>query len=151
MPFKTKEQRAAYNKIWYQKNKEKQKKKAKKDYQENKEEKLKYQKEYQQTPAGKKTHTIGNWKYTGLIHPNVDELYDKYLDATHCEYCGNEFQDTTDRHMDHCHKTGKFRAFLCRRCNLADVLNNGLCKSDTPSPSKTIDTYYEKRDHNSTA
>ena len=110
----TKEQKARHalaNKKWYQKNKERENAK-------NKE----YQKKYKQTPAGKKVYILANWKRIGLIHPDYNELYELYLNATHCEFCLTEFKNTTDRCMDHCHTTNLFRAFLCRGCNLRDVL-----------------------------
>ena len=37
----------------------------------------------------------------------------KELDYNHCLICGSEKR----LHIDHCHKTGKFRALLCSKCN----------------------------------
>jgi hypothetical protein len=34
-----------------------------------------------------------------------------------CENCNKTFKSGHDRHLDHCHKTGKFRGWLCNRCN----------------------------------
>ena len=115
----TKEEKAVYKKKYNQENKEKINEKQRKYNQENKEE----IKEYNQTPARIKSHTIAKWKDRGLIHHNYDELYELYLNATHCEYCKKEFEDSFDRCMDHCHETGLFRAFLCRSCNFKDVLS----------------------------
>lgn len=37
-----------------------------------------------------------------------------------CEVCGIPGEDLKRRlHFDHCHKTGKFRGWLCHRCNMA--------------------------------
>jgi hypothetical protein len=33
-----------------------------------------------------------------------------------CECCGKQSSRTL--HLDHCHKTGKFRGWLCSECNL---------------------------------
>ena len=38
----------------------------------------------------------------------------------YCEVCGvSEIELRGKLCMDHCHKTGKFRGWLCRKCNLA--------------------------------
>lgn len=34
-----------------------------------------------------------------------------------CENCSRVFRNGFDRHLDHCHMTGKFRGWLCNRCN----------------------------------
>ena len=36
-----------------------------------------------------------------------------------CAICGREMCTGRDRHADHCHRTGKPRAVLCKRCNTA--------------------------------
>ena len=66
----------------------------------------------------RKSDTLYNWKRRGLIADNIDEIYDRYINATHCEKCNIEFKDK--RYMDHCHKTGKFRNILCNSCNMCD-------------------------------
>jgi hypothetical protein len=58
-----------------------------------------------------------NWKRIGLIMNNFDEIYNKYIYATHCELCNKQFPNTKDRQMEHDHKTGEFRNIVCRRCN----------------------------------
>ncbi len=88
------------------------------------EERKEYNRMYDQTPAGKKTHIIYNWKRRGLIHPDYDELYTRYLSATNCEVCRKELNDSFDRCMDHDHETGLFRQFLCRNCNIMDSWKN---------------------------
>lgn len=35
----------------------------------------------------------------------------------HCECCGKTLLGGKYTHLDHCHKTGKFRGWLCNRCN----------------------------------
>ena len=74
-------------------------------------------KAYLQTPSGKKMNTCSSWKSQGLITDNIDEVYERYINSTHCECCGNEYKQYKDKHMDHNHKTGAFRNILCRRCN----------------------------------
>lgn len=34
-----------------------------------------------------------------------------------CECCGGSATGKGSLHLDHCHKTGKFRGWLCHRCN----------------------------------
>jgi len=34
-----------------------------------------------------------------------------------CLICGNEFKDSKDKHVDHCHKTNRVRGILCSHCN----------------------------------
>jgi hypothetical protein len=137
----TKEERAVYMKKYREKNKEKnavymkkyrdqENKEKKSEYmkkyrdQENKEEKSEYMKTFREIPENKKTATTTNWKNNGLIHDNYDELYVLYLNCKHCQVCKKEFKNSRDKHMDHDHQTGLFRAFLCRSCNLKDVLKN---------------------------
>lgn len=35
----------------------------------------------------------------------------------HCENCGRALIQGKNIHLDHCHLTGKFRGWLCNRCN----------------------------------
>lgn len=53
-----------------------------------------------------------------------------------CNACGDDNQRTLV--WDHDHKTGKFRGFLCNRCNLA----LGLMK-DNPSKIRALADYIE--------
>ena len=100
------------NKQYYQENKEKIKER-------NKE----YQKEYSKTPAGKKSNTISKWKQYGLklYGYTYDEVYEYYLETTHCEVCNKDLTiDGQQKYMDHCHTTGCFRWVLCNSCNTHD-------------------------------
>ena len=120
---KNKEKIAAQKKEYYQKNKEK-KAAYKKEYRQKNKEKIAAQKkEYYQTPQGKRIKAINNWKQRGLIHDDYNQLYDAYLESTNCERCDIEYGqygDGTHTHccMDHCHDYGCFRNFLCFKCNL---------------------------------
>ena len=66
----------------------------------------------------------GQWRSRGLIvtsKEEEDEIYDRYINSTHCEKCGNKYKSTIDRCMDHAHlidhKWGYFRNILCQSCN----------------------------------
>ena len=137
MPM-TKEERAEYNREYYENHKEKLAKKEKeyrlnhkekraeyfKEYQKkNKEYIAKYAREYRLTPEGKKKEIISNWKRMGIKTDNYDMLYNNYLSETHCDFCRVKFGKKGDgtgsyKCCDHDHTTGLFRNFLCSKCNL---------------------------------
>ena len=80
-----------------------------------------YQAKYRNRPEYHKQNTIYHWKGRGLIETeeySYDDLYEAYLQQGYCELCNNPFRDSTDRCMDHDHKTGLFRDFLCKSCNV---------------------------------
>ena len=71
-----------------------------------------------------KSYTRGSWRHIGLIitsEEEFDEIYDRYMNSTNCEKCGNEYKSTRDKQMDHSHeiddKWGWFRNVLCTSCN----------------------------------
>ena len=72
-----------------------------------------------------KAKTKASWRDMGLIitsEEEFDEIYDRYINSTHCEKCGNEYKSTISKHMDHTHsihdKYGYFRNILCNSCNV---------------------------------
>ena len=120
-----KEERKEYDKLRYENDKEKMLEYSKVYYEKNKEKlneyRKEYNKEYRKTPEGIKVRRTSNWKSFGLIHDDIHELYERYLQATHCEECQIEFindKGPKQRCMDHCHETGLFRNFLCNSCNI---------------------------------
>lgn len=64
--------------------------------------------------------TIYNWKRLGVIYPDFDQLYNRYINTMNCEHCLKEFQTTRERHLDHDHETGQFRSIVCIKCNTYD-------------------------------
>jgi hypothetical protein len=67
-----------------------------------------------------KYNMIYNWKKSGLIYDNYDELYETYIKTTECEHCKTEFTKNNKRCLDHDHTTGLFRKIVCHRCNTRD-------------------------------
>ena len=66
-----------------------------------------------------KYSTKASWKAKGMKFTKEEykTIYNKYIYATNCELCNNKFKSTTDRHLDHNHKTGEIRYIVCRSCN----------------------------------
>jgi hypothetical protein len=136
MPLKSKEERAEYDRLYRKKNREKKleyerlyRKKNKEKiaeydrvyYEKNKDKIAEYDKVQKKTPEGLKVSRLSDWKRRGLIHDDLDELYERYLQSTHCDECEEEFvndRGISQRCMDHCHISGLFRNFLCKSCNL---------------------------------
>tara|TARA_R110000824_G_scaffold17565_4_gene71027 strand:+ start:17 stop:340 length:324 start_codon:yes stop_codon:yes gene_type:complete len=92
-------------------------------YLKNKEKIRKREKEYNESPAGKKSKRINNWKRRGVIDPDFDELYKYFLNTKNCDNCNCELTEDkkntpTTRCLDHCHETGEFRNVLCHSCNV---------------------------------
>ena len=67
-----------------------------------------------------KYHTIYNWKRSGLIYDDYDELYEVYINTMECQHCESEFTKNNKRCLDHSHETGLFRKIVCNRCNSCD-------------------------------
>ena len=67
-----------------------------------------------------KYNTIYNWKKSGLIYDDYDELYETYIKTMQCGHCQTEFTKNNCRCLDHDHTTGLFRKIVCNRCNVWD-------------------------------
>ena len=94
---------------------------------------------------------ISNWKTQGLITPNYELVYNRYVNSTNCEQCGHDYS-YYKKHMDHIHVNNvidNFRAILCQKCNSNSCENN---TSGTPNMYKTVtgwayDVTYKKVRH----
>tara|TARA_R110000823_G_scaffold283566_1_gene401726 strand:- start:245 stop:673 length:429 start_codon:yes stop_codon:yes gene_type:complete len=93
---------------------------------------------YKMSETAKKRMKCQSWVKHGLIHNDIDELYEYYLNVKNCETCqipliSGRYNRSNTRTMDHNHNTGEFRNVLCQRCNTRLKLNNtsgyiGVCK-----------------------
>lgn len=68
----------------------------------------------------------------------AEELKSQYKGV--CEVCGRSGDEYV--RIDHCHKTGKFRGFLCHHCNV--IL--GMCNDD-PDRLRALIQYLEERNN----
>ena len=118
MPYKDPVVEKEYQKEYRRKNKDKLKE-YKREYRKNNKDKIK---EWDQSPTGLKTRRIQNWKNSGVIHDDFNELYKKYINTEFCEECNckltvDKINTKTTRCLDHDHTTGLFRNVICNSCN----------------------------------
>lgn len=99
-------------------------------------------KEYRKNNRDKMKLYEAKWHY-GISLEEAKILYNE----SNCQICGDKFIDTKNKHIDHCHSTGKIRGVLCSRCNFGlgyfrdnvsfmsnaiDYLNNGTLPISIP-------------------
>lgn len=77
---------------------------------------------YWQTPKGKRTKRISEWKRSYKLKGDLGMIYDKFINTEKCEICDRILTDdkratSTRKSMDHNHTTGYFRWICCHRCN----------------------------------
>ena len=100
---------------------------------------------YRQTPRGKKSDRVSNWKQMGIISYDYEALYERFMSTTHCEKCsvlltGGKLTTRTTKCLDHDHDIKdreNVRCVLCNACN-----SNDNCKNTSGVPNVS----YAKRD-----
>jgi len=72
----------------------------------------------------KKKHA--NWlKRYGLTHEKYVQMFERQDGC--CKICAKECLSGMNLSVDHCHKTGKIRGLLCKKCNSAlGMLNDDI-------------------------
>jgi hypothetical protein len=94
------------------------------------------------TPKQRETYIVANWRAKNLERSRQNtfrsqlkreyglsqEQYDSMLleRESKCDICQTIITEPRKLNIDHCHKTGKVRGILCRRCNngIAQMLDN---------------------------
>ena len=135
--------RKEYNRQYYLKNKEKIKeyqlknkekiKEKHKEYYLNNQEKIQ---EYRETPKYIKSQTIFDWRRKGLIG-DLNAIYEIYIATTECMKCSVPVSGR-NKHMDHDHNTGLYRAVLCNSCNVGNILDSHCRKNNKSTGIKNI-------------
>ena len=137
---KTKEEKAAYNKIYYDKNKKKINEQHKILYSKKRDNMTCEQKNinteerrtYMQTPERIKMRIITDWKMQRIISDDFDKTCEEFLNTTHCETCFirltfGEGRNSRSKCLDHDHSISNshnIRNVLCRACNVNDNSKN---------------------------
>ena len=86
-----------------------------------------------------------NAKRLGYVPCNATEGEIEAAFTGHCFVCGiPEIECNGKLHLDHCHKMGKFRGWLCRGCNQA----SGLLK-ESPQIARILAEYIEHHEKKS--
>lgn len=101
--------------------------------------KIEYMRNYRNTPNGRKSSIISNWKHYGLVD-DYDTVYERYLNTEYCDLCkiklDTEYGSKPSgikKVMEHDHVTGKFRNITCSNCNIS--------KSDRPKQKNNTSGY----------
>ena len=127
MPNQYSEKRKEYKRLYYEKNKERIKERDRLYYEKNKEiireQQIVYQRLYHQTEKGIKGYRINNWKRSGVVCHDFEELYKTYMNISFCDFCKVELTydkttTATTKCLDHDHVSGEFRNILCHSCNV---------------------------------
>jgi len=98
-------------------------------YNTHKKEIAEQHKEYNKTPAGRKTEILCGWRKRGITFGDMtdSEYYDKiYLPATQCQSCNKTFDKinrNNQKQADHKHdplNPCNIRGVICFACNIMD-------------------------------
>jgi hypothetical protein len=82
----------------------------------------------------KKKRIISDFKSYGLVHPDLDALYETYLQTECCAVCKKVFETSYERCIDRDHETGLFRQVICRSCARNFVMRTYHSAKSSPKP-----------------
>lgn len=112
-----KEAKRLYDKKYGEKNREKLLKKKQEYYQENKEKIGECRRLYRLANPEKVARLQHRYRVTQYFGISVEEYETLKAQAESCAICGYIFQDSSNKVLDHCHRTGRIRGVLCNLCN----------------------------------
>lgn len=103
-----------YSKIWRLENKDRIKEYQKKWELDNKQILSEQSKKYYENHKEqyRRSHMR---RFYGITLEEFNKILDKQDNK--CKICKNNFKNSKDTHIDHCHETGKIRDLLCADCN----------------------------------
>ena len=111
------ERKRARNRLWREKNREECVERAKAWCKANPERRREIQKAYRERNK-ERISRLAREKAKAKRDEQTELLAGRPA-PDRCEVCGGEESSRKQRmHYDHCHKTGKFRGWLCARCNM---------------------------------
>jgi len=165
MPHESREKRIEYNKKYLEKNKDELNRKRRERYanddeyrQKRKEsdklyyDKVKRNKDYQKEfyaknkdrdKEYKKKYAINNWivrrKKRGIIFTDEPIVwYNKYINATNCDFCNKEYKKNEKKCLEHHHASGTIRGICCHTCNM----NIGVIDKNKLSVFMELNRYF---------
>ena len=108
-----------YQRLWYQKNKDKVDIKNK-EWAENNKEKIKEHRHKcdkirDKNPDRLKKAIIRTWKNRNVICEDYEKLHTKWFNTNNCEWCNKDVSKR--RYIEHNHYSGEVRGIVCQSCN----------------------------------
>lgn len=112
------------HKIWSFKNREKERERGRKYRKDNPEKNKERWRKYKRNNPEKykKAHKKATWRKAGLNMENFEEIYDRYINTSHCDMCEvlltvDTVSTKTTKCMEHSHISGELRGIVCHSCN----------------------------------
>ena len=113
-------ERRAYNRQYYQKNREKLKAQTR-EYRKNNLEKLtKRERAFHKTRINKFDYRVKTWMGQGIKSQEWENVFQRYTSTMMCDCCGVDFEGKGKfkKSLDHDHLSGEVRNIICHDCNV---------------------------------